>query len=684
MIYMIIMPPDIKAAEETAVPDNAKITAETVTYEGNKATAKGNAEITHKGTVIKADQIVYDYANRSILANGNVEVTQKNSKLYADQGFYNLESEAAELYNAHGYTSDIEQENKKIDGKLYFWGESIKKDSKSIIINKGIFTTCDCPKPQLHYHIYCDTAEIIPNDKIIARRSKLKLKQKTILNYNRMELSLKKGRQQQELFPKIGTNSNDGWYIKKGFVFDLMGSTAKGTLDWYQKTGFGGGLDYPYSFDDGKGWGRLTWYNLTPSANALVREDLTNNLSVQTIGKKEFFNHTHYNFTKNFYGGFSLGSYDYTYPKTGSSSWSNDSFYFGQSDRNQVYHYSQATTDYNTYSYNTKKFDYAHRLGDNWLIRTGGYYSGYAGNSPSNNSVWRYYSNMEYSNNYLDAVLAYKRTTNDSIYYLDRIPEISLSTKQLSLFNVPVKAAVSAGKYLENPTGLNMSRGSMYLGIEPSSYQLGDSGTFNIAGGVKQTFCDDGSGQYIISGETGFYQKVTNFAAVKANYFYQRPYGYSPFIDDFTPTYNNLAAGVEFFNGDKWKFSLVGGYDYHFDSKMSMIGVLEMKPSEKFNWTLGANYNIDSHNIPNVTSQLSWDLGNKIKLEHWALYDTLNNRFTYQDIGLSKETHDFFGKLIYRSQQKEIWLQFYLKAFPEAPVYINPSPERSIARPRGF
>lgn len=671
-------------AQDAKENDTVKITADKVSYEDGYTKAEGNAIVLYKGAIVKADKITYVYSNKTLLVDGNIEISEKNSILYAEKGSYNLESEDAQLTNAKGTLSDIEQNGKKTDSKIYFWGETITKNSESIKINNGIFTTCDHPRPELHYHISCETAEIIPNDKIIAKKNRLKIKDKTLFTYNRLQFSLKEGRKQQQLFPTIGNNSNDGWFLKKEFLFELLGHTGEGRLDLFQKTGIAGGIDYPYSFDNGKGWGRLTWYNLSPSSNALVRETLTNDMVVRTIGKKEFLNSTHYNFTKNFYAGFSLGSYNYTYPDLGSSKWNSDNFYFGQSDKNQTYHYTQNTTYYNSYSYNTKKFDYSHRISDNLIFHTGGYTAGYAGNSPSNNSVWRYYADLDYSNDYLSAMLAYKRTTNDFAYYLDKMPEINISTKKLEFLNLPMKAVVSAGQYAENPTGLNMARGSLYLGIEPSFYDIGDSGKFNIAGGVKQTFCDDGSGQYIISGETGLYQKLNSFSAIKANYYYQKPHGYSPFIDDFTPTYSMLNAGVEISGSDKWKLSVMGGYDYHYDTKMSMIGILEMKPSDRFDWTLATNYNIDNHNMPSVTSQINWDMGNGVKLEHWSLYDTINNRFTYQDIGLSKETHDFFGKLVYRSQQKELWLQFYLKAFPDQPAYINPTPERSIVKHRGL
>ena len=683
LINLLILFPPYVFPQDLKENDKVKITADKVSYEQGFAKAEGNAIIYYKDATVKADKITYTYSGKTLLAEGNIEIKEKNSTLYAEKGTYNLESEEAQLIKAKGSVSDIEQNGNQTDAAVYFWGDNITKDSKSIKINNGIFTTCDYPRPELHYHISCETAEIIPNDKIIAKKNRLKLKEKTLLTYNRLQFSLKKGRKQQQLFPTIGTNSNDGWYFKKEFLFELFGHTGEGRLDWFQKTGIAGGIDYPYSFDNGKGWGRLTWYNLSPSSNALVKETLSNDMVVRTIGKKEFLNTTHYNFTKNFYGGFSLGSYDYTYPKMGSSKWSSDNFYFGQRDKNQVYHYSQNTTNYNSYSYNTKKLDYSHKIGDNLIFHTGGYTAGYAGNSPSNNSVWRYYADLDYSNDYLDAMLAYKKTTHESIYYLDKLPELSFSTKKLELFNIPLKAVVSAGQYAENPTGLNMARGNIYLGIEPSYYEIGNNGKFNIAGGVKQTFCDDGSGQYIISGETGLYQKLNSFTAIKANYYYQQPHGYSPFIDDFVPTYSLLNAGVEF-SSDKWKLSVMGGYDYYFDTKMSMIGVLEMKPSDKFNWTLATNYNIDNHNIPSVTSQMNWNMGNGVKLEHWALYDTINSRFTYQDIGISKETHDFFGKIVYKSQQKELWLQFFLKAFPEQPAYINPTHERPVVKYRGL
>lgn len=660
-----------------AANQKANISAEQITYKNQKAMASGNATVIYRDAVIKADTIIYDELNRTITASGNVDVTQKNSNLKGDYGTYNLDDGSAELINAYGSTDEVIQNDKKIQGKIYFWGEKITRDEKSTKIKNAVITTCDCPRPEIHYHITSEETEIIPGDKIIAYKSKLKFKEKTFLNYNRLELSLDK--KKQSLIPTIGRNENDGWYLKKDLDFKLFNNPGIAHIDLYEKTGIGFGIKYPYSLLGGKIFGYLDYYDHTPASTAVITENLTNDQREMTIGEKELRNDLRYEIGNGYYAGFNLGSYDYQYPGELSSSWNNYYFYFGRSTENQSILLSQATTDYNTYTYQSKSLEFAQKLGEGWTWRVGGYNSGYAGSIDTNDSIWRYYTNLNYSNDFSEANLTYLRTNTSELYHLDKIPEINFMTKNLNIAGLPIKAAVSAGSYREEPSGLALNRGKFYIGLEPVSVAVGNYGKLDIGGGFQQTLCDDGSGRYVFSGETAYKHKITDNINLSLNYLFQSPKGHSPFIDDYVPSYSLFTVGAEIFNGDSWKFSISGGYDYLYDVRTSIITTLKLKPSEKFDWTLSAHYNANTHELPNLTSQLKVDLGNGFSIENWTLYDNINDRFTYLNIGITKETHDFVTKLLYRNQQKELWLQFYLKAFPEEPEIILPSPNHIIS-----
>lgn len=651
----------------------ARITADQLDYRDGKATATGNAIIVFRGMTIKADQIIYDEKNNKLEVIGHVDISQKNSRLIAEHGIYDMETGISEIFNGYGYTDEVEKGDQKINGKVYFWGEHIVREEDKTTLTNAIVTTCDEPEPNYHYHIRCKEAEIYPGKKLIAHHSKLKVKNRTLLNYKRLVLSLNK--KNQSLIPTIGRNEDDGWYIKKDFDFNLFNNPAIGTLELYEKTGIAYGLQYPYQLNNGKIFGLLEYYNLSPNKTAIITEDLTNEQKKREVGKKEFRNQVRYEIGNGFYTGLNTGFYDYRYPDEKSSNWNNYYFYFGRDTKKEKYRFSQTLTDYNTYSYQTRSFDYGRDLGNGWKAKVGVYNSG----RNSSDAIWRYYADLNYSNYFVDATLSYLTSTNKNIYHLNKEPELNFMSKNMYLGSIPIKAGMTLGSYTEEPTNIKMTREKFYIGVAPTEFDFGQYGNLQVAGGYYQILCEDGSQKYALSGMSNYTYNLNDHINLKAGYFFQTPKGYSPFVEDYINSYSLITAGAEIYNDDKWKFTIAGGYDYLYNSKTSIISTLALHPNDNLDLKIGTHYNIEEHNFPNFTTEVKLDLGNGLSVENWTLYDTVNSKLTYFNVGLSKETHDFVTKLLYRHQQKDLWFEFYLKAFPENPTYITPNPAEVIS-----
>ncbi len=651
----------------------ARITADQFDYKDGKARATGNAVIIFRGMRIKADQIIYDEKSNKLEVIGNVDISQKNSRLIAEHGTYDMETGISEIFNGYGYTDEVEKGDQKINGKVYFWGEHIVREEDKTTLTNAIVTTCDEPEPNYHYHIRCKEAEIYPGKKLIAHHSKLKVKNRTILNYKRLVLSLNK--KNQSLIPTIGRNKDDGWYIKKDFDFSLFNNPAIGTLELYEKTGVAYGLQYPYSLNNGKIFGLLEYYNLSPNKTAIITEELTNEQKTREVGKKEFRNQVRYEIGNGFYTGLNTGFYDYRYPDEKSSNWNNYYFYFGRNTKKEKYRFSQTLTDYNTYSYQTRAFDYGRNLGNGWTAKLGVYNSGRS----NSDAIWRYYADLNYSNYFVDATLSYLTSTNKNIYHLNKEPELNFRSKNMYLGSIPINAGMTFGSYTEEPTNIKMTKEKFYIGVAPTEFDFGKYGNLQVAGGYYQILCEDGSQKYALSGMSNYTYNLNDHINLKAGYFFQTPKGYSPFVEDYINSYSLITAGAEIYNDDKWKFTIAGGYDYLYNSKTSIISTLAIHPNDNLDLKFGTHYNIEQHNFPNFTTEVKWNLGDGLSVENWTLYDTVNSKLTYFNVGLSKETHDFVTKLLYRHQQKDLWFEFYLKAFPENPTYITPNPNEIIS-----
>ncbi|MDQ7823834.1 MAG: hypothetical protein RDV48_13630 [Candidatus Eremiobacteraeota bacterium] len=664
------------AAITTDLPDEARIKAEKIKYFQKKMKATGNVIVLYKGATFQADEVEYDEETKTIKAEGNVRMTQEGETLYGNNLIYQMELERATLWNARGSTSRLSVGEKKMSGRLFFWGRKIIREKEYLRIEKGIFTTCDVEKPEYHYHITCNEATIYPGDRLIARHVGVHLKKNLLMNRPLLVMSLEK-KEKQNIVPQIGYSDMDGFYVKESLPLKTRKSdSGKVNIDWYQKTGFGGGIDLNSALGS-SGRNIFHWYQLDPSSTGLVKPDTQNTSYNKTIGKHELSDYFTYMLPDNFYFGAGYASSQYTYPQLGSYSWTSNNMFLGKSTNRYNFNMTQASTSYNNYTYVNRSADYACWLSKKLRLRAGGLFSGYQGNTFDQRTMWNYFSDLFYDGDYLDTLLSFKSAGGASVFYLDKLPELTVLSNKLQLLDVPLNVTASTGNYKEEPTRVRMNRNSFSISTSNLSWPVGEKGLLNMGGGFRQMLFQDNSAKYVVTAGGGFYEDL-GALGLRFNYFYQDPQGYSPFLSDFTSPYNMVTGGMEFHNDDQWKLSVFSGYDFQYKTFHNMIGRLSLKPAANTLIDLGSSYNIDKKYWSNMNGQINLDLGEGLSLQYWSLYDLINNKYTYQDFSISKESHDFLTRMVYRSEQKEFWVQFALKAFPYDTIPIGPTPDRII------
>jgi len=650
-----------RAQDFRDLPDDARIKAQRLKYEKNRIIASGDVHILHKGAMLRADELEYDEKARIIKAEGNVRMTQGGENVYGDSLLYDTEAGRATLWNARGSTSRIETNRKKMTENLFFWGRNLGREKSYMRIEKGIFTTCDLPKPEYHYHFTAREAVIYPEDRMVARHVGIHSHDRLLLNRPLLILSLKKEDRRQNYIPQAGFSNMDGYYVKESiFIQPRKGDEGRVNLDWYQKTGIGGGLDYNYQLGQ-NGRGMLHWYQLSPNATGLVQSGVQQTSpSVQaTLGKNEFSNYLNYNLPGNLNFGLGYSSYAYSYPQTGSISWNSNSLYLGKYTEKYNYAITQGITNYQNLNYISRTLDYGYRFNKHLRMRTGGIYS------------------SQNEGEYLDTLLSYKNTSGSSVFFMDKLPELTFLSKRLSLADVPLNAVMSVGNYREEPTHVQMNRTNLQVSTRDLSWPVGDNGHFDVGCGIRQLYYQNNGAQYVVAGGAGLFQDYGGFGT-RLNYYYQRPEGYTPFLTDQVGKYNLVTGGIDFRAGEKCTVGFFSGFDMNSNNFHSLIGRLAITPTKYTRLDFGSNYDLQRNTWVNVNSQIGLDLGDGLSLNHWIFYDMMNKKYTYQDFCLSKETHDFLTRVVYRSEQQEFWLQFALKAFPNESVSIGADPERLI------
>lgn|GEM_PF-1715545 len=679
MVLLILAAPPLRlmAEEIRQLPDDAQIRAQKIKYEKNKVQAWGDVHILHKGATLQADQIDYDEETKMVKAEGNVRMTQGGETIFGESLLYHTDAERAILWNGYGSTSRMEMSGKKMTGRLYFWGTKIIREKDFIKIEKGHFTTCDLPKEQQHYHFAVKEAVIYPEDRLVAKHVGVYLHNRLLQNRPLVILSLKKKDEQQNLFPSFGYSEMDGYYMKEKLPLQLKKQDSGAVaVDVYQKTGVGAGLDYSYQIADAGRW-NMHWYQLSPNYSSMMKSDLQKAVSEGRIGKQEFANSLNYSLPGNLNVGFGYSTYKYAYPQTGDISWNNNNFYISKAAPKYNYIFSQASTTYQNFTNSSRNFDYYYRFNNNLRFHMGSFVTTYQGSNFSTRSLWQYNSDIFAQGEFLDTMLSYKNTKGDSVFFFDKLPELTFISKKFSLFDVPFNAALSMGQYHEEPTHVNMGRTNFQISTKNLSWPVGEKGRFDLGCGFRQMNYADKGAKYVVTTGGGYYQDF-GFMGAHFNYFYQRPEGYSPFLSDFVGSYNLMTGGLDLFHKEKYGISFFTGYDFNTNKYHNMIARLTLKPTKYTSFDIGSSYDMQTGHASNVNSQIRLNLGDGLSIDHWIFYDITHQKYTYQDYSITKETHDFFSRLVYRSEQREFWIQFALKTFPYESVPIGAGPEKLI------
>ena len=213
---------------------------------------KKQVSTTQAPIVIEAKDLSYSEETGDILAQGNVVITNQGQRVEAelingnaklneiwinDQAtFSEPETElkgSHTLYNYKLKTGSMEDVKGKVERK-YVAGKNINMSPDKIVISEGYTTNCPAKIPD--YHVSADKIEIWPGDKLIAYNAKFWIGNKVIFTLPKYRQSLKEG--QQSEFPRIGYDSDDGFYIRQNIEYPLNNKlSAFANLDYYSRPG---------------------------------------------------------------------------------------------------------------------------------------------------------------------------------------------------------------------------------------------------------------------------------------------------------------------------------------------------------------------------------------------------------------------------------------------------------------
>jgi len=196
-----------------------RISARDVSFDldRRRAHAEGDALLSYQDIELRADAVDVDIEANTVSAAGNVRLAQGENRLAARSITYNLETRAGTLEQASGQIQGQSQ-------TIYFTAQSLRVTPKEWVLTNGDFTTCDLPHPE--YDVSAREIIVRPNERLIARRTRLFFHGRRLLTLPTWHYALARGRAAAPLRPVAGFSRLDGLFGGERYTLDLSESAT--------------------------------------------------------------------------------------------------------------------------------------------------------------------------------------------------------------------------------------------------------------------------------------------------------------------------------------------------------------------------------------------------------------------------------------------------------------------------
>lgn len=560
-------------------------------------------------------------------------------------------------------------------------------------------TTCDLPHE--HYDLEAAGMDVYPNDKIVFKNAKVIVLGKRLITFARLVVPIKEITQNPSIIPRFGQSAEEGAYVKLGYTALASKSNMTFLLaDVMQRKGLGLGVQEYYKTNGG--YGGLYLYHLDDK-----------NLSESTLTGR--FNHTQWwgDLRMDATSDFRSNSYLYA-PKSQSlenrlaftreKSCALTSLTLGQSISDV---FARTTTltgnlrhrqDFDPRTYMNTSFDYT------------GFESGVGTQA-------RLVAQSLYSKrgDKFDWDVSAQKITDlsDEAFVgrgqfggIERLPELSISSDSARLghvlpFNLPARMSFSYGRFDELPNSVK-DRALLDIASPSTRFDLSSTWSGLAGAGFKQFVYGDNTAQYSIDANAQVTKQLTENSTFALTYRFQQPRGFTPFRFDFIGKYNIINAGLNLQTSDRFKLSLLGGYNFEqkqfpwqdsvlrftyqptssvllytatgYDFNRSkwrqVINQVRIRAGEAFKLDIGSRYDPISSKLATVRTSLDTRVGAKNHVQAIAGWNGFTGDFDYRSIMLTRDLHCWEASVTFVDQggfytNKGIFFNVRIKAFPQ-------------------
>jgi hypothetical protein len=238
----------------------------------------GNVHIFYSEGQIVGDRAHYDGMHTLVISGHTYLVNRADdSILYADKIVFDTQTRKATLTNGVG-----ESIEGVAQGKLHFAARSMNTlDNGETHGDHAYFTTCE--NPHAGYHVEARSVDVLPGDKLIARKATIFFGPTAIFYLPLLIIPLLDvgdQRRQPSFLPLIGYDQAEGYFIKAKIGFGTSNSYyGYYRLEYYTKRGLGLGYSAYIGAKDGRRYTTIDFFTISDrTQNARVT-----NLNLQDV-----------------------------------------------------------------------------------------------------------------------------------------------------------------------------------------------------------------------------------------------------------------------------------------------------------------------------------------------------------------------------------------------------------------
>jgi len=670
-------------AQETETEEELDISliAEFITYENvedeDLVIAKDGVEFKYQDIEIKADYLKINLDTNLLFASGKVHFLQDESETNCEELTYNWKTKKTILLQLEG---ELTGEN--IKGKVYYQGKMMENFPETVEISEGSFTTCELEEP--HYHIVAKEMIIYPKDKIIARNiswyeGKIKI---ITLPYFLIFLDRKT---QLPILPKIGQNSNDGWYAKINFNY-YVNEKSYGTLyiDWFEKKGIGIGVKHYLEIgeEDNNNSGDASFYlyqikekdsdNSDITGKIDYQQNITDNLKTQfvldysgrnTLGEKLVTNSIKSNLILNYdkkgekYDIKLVGKYTFNGTGLGEEDLSID----GNFKVNHNYTFNDKLnsvlalvyTDKNPASQETANLE----LTPKWELKYKG--EGYTLNLTTEKRL-----DID-GDNY----------TGDNVSNaIDRLPEFVFNKSSAVIGDSKIAYGIDASvaHFYEGATEEDNWRGEYVFNLN-RPFDLGEYLTLTPSGIFRQDVYLTGEARYLVGGKVDLKADYNPYISSSLSYSYNKSEGPTPFNFDYiAPLTNTVSGKLTLKPNEIIQLDLSTNYNFISEDFGNLVAKLEYKPKDDWKMNFSSSYNLNTKEwTKKINSTLDLQVSGDWRIKYKGVIDFEDFKLTDSVVGITRDLHCREITLNYKQATKSFWVEFYIKAFPTEKISIG-------------